>query len=90
MQDFDYVFRAIANRTRREILTYLSHKTRAVPSSDIHGRFACSWPTLCEHLRKLEECGLVSKQDVGREVHYAIRRQRLIGIVKTWVCSFED
>lgn len=84
------MFQAIAHRTRREILTFLSRQSAPITSRAIQVRFSCSWPTLCEHLRKLEEAGVVTKQSVGREVHYALRRQRLVGVVKTWICAFED
>jgi DNA-binding transcriptional ArsR family regulator len=90
MKDFDFVFQAIGHRTRREILTYLNKKGQPLTSSEILARFDISWPTLCQHLRKLEEAGIVSKCAQGREVLYSLRKQRLVGIVKTWICSFED
>jgi DNA-binding transcriptional ArsR family regulator len=90
MKDFESVFQAISHRTRREILTYLANRKSPQTSGDIRLRFACSWPTLCQHLHKLEEAGVIHKHSQGREVHYSLRRQRLVGVVKTWICSFED
>jgi DNA-binding transcriptional ArsR family regulator len=90
MKDFEFVFQAIGHRTRREILSYLSREGRPLTSGEILARFSCSWPTLCQHLKKLEDSGVITKQSVGREVHYALKKQRLIGVVKTWICSFED
>lgn len=89
MKDFDSVFHAIGHRTRREILSYLGKKGSPLTSGEILSRFSCSWPTLCQHLKKLEEAGVIHREDVGREVYYSLKRQRLVGIVKTWICSFE-
>ncbi|MGE0528738.1 MAG: ArsR/SmtB family transcription factor [Bdellovibrionales bacterium] len=90
MKDFDSVFQAIGHRTRREILIYLHKKERPLTSSEILARISCSWPTLCQHLRKLERSGVMTQRKVGREVHYSLRKQRLVGVVKTWICAFDD
>ena len=90
MKDFESVFQSVGHRTRREILSYLNKRGQPLTSSEILARFAISWPTLCQHLNKLEEAGVVAKHSAGREVYYTLKKQRLIGVVKTWVCSFED
>lgn len=90
MKDFDSTFQVIGHRTRREILSFLNRKEMPVTSSEILARFSVSWPTLCLHLKKLEEAGVVVKQSQGREVYYSLKKQRLVGIIKTWIQSFED
>ena len=90
MRDFDSVFQAIAHRTRREILVFLQRKDRPLSSGEIHARFSCSWPTLCQHLQKLEAAGVIRRQDVGREVHCSVQKQRLVWIVKSWIGYFES
>lgn len=90
MADFDSVFKAISHRTRREILSYLDARKKPLTSSEIHARFLISWPTLCEHLEKLHEAGVVTKHSEGREVFYSLKRQRLLGVVRTWIHAFEE
>lgn len=89
MSGFNEVFKAISHSTRRELLTFLAHHKEEVLSGDINQRFPVSWVTLCNHLEILVQARLVKKRKQGREVFYSIHRQRLIGIVKTWIESFE-
>ncbi|MCB9027230.1 MAG: helix-turn-helix transcriptional regulator [Bdellovibrionaceae bacterium] len=89
MSSFDDVFKAISHRTRREILTFISNKKDKISSSEINMRFPVSWPTMCNHLKVLTNAKLLKKRKVRREVFYSLNTQRLIGVVKTWINSFE-
>jgi DNA-binding transcriptional ArsR family regulator len=64
----DKVFGALADRTRRGILTALaSGGHRAV--SELAEPFAMSLPGFMKHLAVLEEAGLLSRTKMGRVVH---------------------
>jgi DNA-binding transcriptional ArsR family regulator len=89
MSNFEDVFRAIAHRTRREILTLLHSRQTELSSGEISGRFPLTWATLCSHLEILVRARLVKKRKAGREVFYALNPQRLKGVVRTWVDSFD-
>ena len=89
MSNFETVFKAISHRSRREILSFLDKEGGSLTSGDINQRFSLSWPTLCGHLEYLKRAKLISKRSKGREVYYSLNKQRLIGVVKTWVESFE-
>jgi len=70
-------------------LSFLYKENRPVSSGEINQRFPFSWPTLCKHMQSLNTARLVSKKIDGRTVFYSLNKQRLIGVVKTWVQSFE-
>src|SRR3954469_25825323 len=53
----DAVFRAIADPTRREILTLLRARPQTV--GDLAGNFRMSRPAISKHLRLLRSAGLV-------------------------------
>ena len=89
MSNFEDVFKAISHRSRREILSFLLKEGRPLSSGEINQRFSFSWPTLCKHLNKLGMARLILKKKKGREIFYTLNKQRLIGVVKTWVGSFE-
>jgi len=89
MSNFEDVFKAISHRSRREILSYLYKENRPLSSGEVNQRFSYSWPTLCKHLNILNESRLISKKKKGREMYYSLNKQRLIGVVKTWIESFE-
>src|SRR5262245_26987978 len=64
------VFRALADQTRRNILTFLRQGPRT--SGEIAAQFQSSWPTISRHLAVLREAGLVSADRQGQEVHYEL------------------
>jgi len=59
------VFRALADPTRREIISMLAGGAR--PIGDIAGAFDVTRPAIAKHLRILEEGGLISVEVKGRE-----------------------
>ncbi len=59
----DAVFRAIADPTRREILSLLRGRRQTV--GEIAGNFRMSRPAISKHLRLLRSAGLVVTQQHG-------------------------
>jgi len=59
----DVVFRALADPTRREILSLLRGGRRTV--GEIAGRFPTSRPAISKHLRLLRAAGLVVTRQQG-------------------------
>ena len=57
-------FHALADPTRRAVLATLSLGPASV--SDLAQPFAMALPTFLQHLKVLEECGLVRSKKVGR------------------------
>jgi ArsR family transcriptional regulator len=63
-------FRALADGTRRKILTML--RTGPRTSGEIAAKFDSSWPTISRHLAVLREAGLVSTERRGQEIYYEL------------------
>jgi DNA-binding transcriptional ArsR family regulator len=63
-------FRALADQTRRDILTILRSGPRT--SGDIASQFPSSWPTISRHLSVLANAGLVVTTRKGSEVYYEL------------------
>ena len=59
------VFRALADPTRREIVSMLADGPR--PIADIAAQFEMTRPAVAKHLAILKEGGLISVQRKGRE-----------------------
>lgn len=57
-------FRALSDPTRRAVLATLSSGPATV--SDLAQPFDMALPTFLQHLKVLEECGLVRSKKVGR------------------------
>lgn len=79
----DRVFEALASGPRRRILAYLDGGELSV--GDIAERFDFSKPALSNHLRILEEAGLVAREKRGQYVYVRLVRERLINTVNAWV-----
>ena len=72
LDDFDAVFSALAHRSRRTILAVLHTRGGQMTSGAIAARFEHSWPTTSQHLRVLQQAGLVSVELRGREHVYRL------------------
>jgi DNA-binding transcriptional ArsR family regulator len=88
LDDFDVVFGALANRSRRTILSVLQARGGQMTSGEIAGRFDFSWPTVSQHLRVLEQAGLVTIELRGREHVYRLRPARLHAVAGGWLARF--
>ena len=85
---FDAVFAALASRPRRTILSVLQARGGEMTSGAIAARFDCSWPTTSQHLRILEQAGLVTFELRGRERVYRLDRDRLHTVAGGWLTQF--
>jgi DNA-binding transcriptional ArsR family regulator len=85
----DEVWKALSDKTRREILDLLRdtpRRTTEIVEAFPHlSRFG-----VMKHLDVLKDCGLVTARKEGREVFNAINALPLRRIYERWVRRFED
>ena len=79
------VFQAIADPTRRAIVTLLA--LQAMTPNAIAGHFDSSRQAVSKHLQILTECQLLQQEQTGREIHYRLNSQK-IKEVDAWVGQF--
>jgi DNA-binding transcriptional ArsR family regulator len=79
------VFHAIAHPARRAILVTLRDGER--PASELAEPFRMTFAAISQHLRVLEEAGLVSVRPDGRQRLYRLDPKPLDGVV-TWIDEF--
>jgi DNA-binding transcriptional ArsR family regulator len=87
--DSELVFGALAHEARRNIVLILSHLGGELPSGYLAARFQHSWPTTTRHLAVLEKAGLVEVRRHGRSALYRLNRERLCGVLQTFVGHLE-
>lgn len=80
------VFQAIADPTRREILSLIADKE--MPVTTICGHFDISRTAVSKHLHILADAGLVTDHRVGREVRYKLQPEPLMEL-KRWLSYYE-
>ena len=80
------VFQAIADPTRRELLSLLSEEE--MPVTTISAQFPISRTAVSKHLHILAEAGLVSERKVGRETRYKLQPEPLLEL-KQWLAYYE-
>jgi DNA-binding transcriptional ArsR family regulator len=88
LDDYDAVFSALAHRSRRTILSVLHARGGEMTSGAIAARFEHSWPTISQHLRVLQETGLVTVELRGRERVYRLDAERLLAVTHGWLSHF--
>src|SRR5499425_3430817 len=66
----DRIFQALADPTRRAVLTRLSRGP--APVSELARPFEMALPSFAQHLDVLERCGLVRSRKVGRVRTYRL------------------
>lgn len=69
------VFQAIADPTRRDILSLITHKKLNLNS--IAENFEMSRPAISQHIKLLEECGLIMINQQGRERYCELQPKKL-------------
>jgi DNA-binding transcriptional ArsR family regulator len=80
------VFQAIADPTRRELISMLADKEMSVTS--ISECFPITRTAVSKHLSILSEAGLVSVQKVGRETRFKLQPDGLKEL-KQWLSYYE-
>ncbi|MDD4956243.1 MAG: metalloregulator ArsR/SmtB family transcription factor [Candidatus Omnitrophica bacterium] len=75
MTEYDLVkiFKALADKTRQEILDMLGADEKSV--NDICAEFNISQPTISHHLHILKNCDLVDYRKQGKHIYYYVRRE---------------
>lgn len=79
------VFQAIADPTRRDILTIIASKSMNLNA--IAENFEVSRPAISQHIKILNECGLVVIKKQGRE-RYCEPRLEQLNEVADWIEPF--
>ena len=69
------IFQAIADPTRRSILTLIA--VQAMTPNALAGHFEVSRQAVSKHLKILQECELVVAEPQGREVYYTLEAEKL-------------
>lgn len=75
MTEYDLVriFKALADKTRQEILELLGEDELNV--TDICAEFKVSQPTVSHHLNILKNCHLVESRKAGKNIYYHVRKE---------------
>jgi DNA-binding transcriptional ArsR family regulator len=87
MQQAQAVFRAIADPTRREILSLLAGEDMSV--GEVADSFEMTRPAVSQHLRVLRDADLLSVREEGTRNFYRTRLDGLSGL-RAWLNSFWD
>lgn len=77
------VFQAIADPTRRDIITLLA-TGKSMNLNSIADQFDISRPAISKHIKILEECNLIDIQQEGRERICELKPEQLAP-VSEWV-----
>lgn len=81
------VFQAVADPTRRAILTLIA--LQPMTPNAIAGHFACTRQSVSKHIRILTDCRLTNARQRGREIHYTANLEKLKEI-DAWMQPFRD
>ena len=75
MAEYDLVkiFKALADKTRQDILELLGEEEMNV--SDICHEFNISQPTVSHHLHILRNCDLIASRKEGKNIYYYVKRE---------------
>ncbi|MCE3229052.1 MAG: putative transcriptional regulator [Bacteroidetes bacterium] len=69
------VFQAIADPTRRAILTLVA--AQSMTAGAIAANFDTARPTVSKHLQILTECELLKQEQSGREMYYRLNPKKM-------------
>lgn len=77
MADYDFVkiFKALADKTRQDILELLGEEEMNV--TDICSEFRISQPTVSHHLHILKNCNLVDFRKEGKNIYYYVKQETM-------------
>jgi len=83
----DRIFRAVADRTRRNILERLHQREHTV--LELCEPFRITQPSLSKHLAVLRRSGLITARRSGRHRYYRLAPEPLEQIA-AWAAQFRD
>ena len=81
----DRIFQALADPSRRAILTSLMRGEAAV--KDLTARFDISQPAVSQHLATLKDAGLVNGRRDGRSVYYRVEPRGMKPLID-WMAHY--
>lgn len=81
------VFQAIADPTRRQIISLIAHKSMNLNS--IADNFNISRPAVSQHIKILTECGMVVVRQEGRE-RFCEAKLDGLSEVSSWVDQYKQ
>lgn len=81
------VFQAIADPTRREIISLIARQS--LTPNVVADSFNVSRQAISKHIKILTECGLLELNIKGREYHYTIQPNKLAE-VDQWLKPFRE
>ncbi|ANE45749.1 ArsR family transcriptional regulator [Paenibacillus swuensis] len=81
------VFQAVADPTRRQLLSLLAESDELTVSA-LSAPFAMSRTAVSKHLRVLSEAGLVRERKAGRETRYRLEAEPLQEL-RRWLDYYE-
>ena len=81
------IFQAIADPTRRAIISLLV--VQAMTPNAIAEKFNSTRQTVSKHIQILQECGLLTSKQEGREIYYHLEITKMKEIDK-WLEQFRE
>jgi DNA-binding transcriptional ArsR family regulator len=81
------LFQAIADPTRRAILTLLA--MQALTPNAMAEQFDMSRQAVSKHIKVLQECELIKAEQLGREIYYHFNPKKMQEI-DTWIAQFRE
>ncbi len=84
----DKIFKAIADPTRREIIHLLVVASTALSITQVTQNFEISRQGITKHIKSLQEAGLVSISEQGREKYCRVMPVKL-KVVYDWLSAYE-
>jgi DNA-binding transcriptional ArsR family regulator len=81
------VFQAIADPTRRQIINLIARKSMNLNTITDH--FEISRPSVSQHIKILNECGLIQIEKIGRERYCKVQPNNLKE-VSDWIEQYRD
>ncbi|MEW6555720.1 MAG: metalloregulator ArsR/SmtB family transcription factor [Elusimicrobiota bacterium] len=77
MKPLLWIFKAVANQRRIGILEIL-HQKRETTLNDIMKRFRISKPAAVQHLKKLEQVGMIKSHMKKSKVYFTLNPKRVL------------
>jgi DNA-binding transcriptional ArsR family regulator len=81
------VFQAIADPIRRQIISLIAHQSMNLNAIAAH--FDVTRPAISNHIRILNECGIISIEQAGRERYCKIQPNNLKEVAD-WIGQFHE
>lgn len=81
------VFQAIADPTRRSIISLISFQP--MTPNGISEHFKSSRQAVSKHIQLLVECDLIKQEQMGREIYYQLNLKKLKEVDK-WLAPFRE